>query len=254
MPAASCRCIERGMRWEQPLSCARRAGRARPLAHRRLRLWRGLRGSARAVDADRRTLAAARQRCRHGRAHQGAGDVLRRTRPARHSPSADGRASARQRRQHGLPRRSAAPAAVISCRAGWRRADPMSISSSGSRAAPSRRCSSAMAAARACSASASNGPRPRREARGAMAARSARPSLPQAIERQMASAVDAHRPRLPNQGPRLRRFPGRVTARPCCSRSIRGPAPRSTYSTAAQRRFYASMCDAVKRASLPPAD
>ena len=176
----------------------------------RLRLWRGLRGSAGAVDADRRTLAAARQRRRHGDAHQGPGDASspRSTgsafpiqRPSREPPAQRARAGSPRSRRRRRQSYRAEPA-------GDEQAADRLFPASGSRAAPSRRCSSAMAAiARVLGFSEQwTAPSPRSPFRYGGAVRPA--SLPADVARRMASAVIGGRPRLRDQGPRLRRFPG----------------------------------------------
>ena len=71
------------------LSRASGTRRQRSLPHSRCRLRVRPRGSHRIAAADRKALAAARHRRRHGRAPQGAGGFLRDARPSRHRPSAD---------------------------------------------------------------------------------------------------------------------------------------------------------------------
>ena len=197
-------------------------------------------------------LAAARQRRGDGRAAQGAGELLRRARPARHSASC-----ARRRERPGkgagwLAKREggAGGSHIVPSRL-KRDARATSITRSASRAARSRRCSSPMAATRACSASASNGRRRRRAAPSAMAARCAPPRCrktwrggwPQRSER-VARCFKI-------VGLASRRLPGRRRRRRFCSRSIRVPAPRSIFSTAAQQPLLASHLDAILDGQAP---
>ena len=223
---------------------------ARPLAHRRLRLWRGLRGSPALLSRSPSTgRCSATMQPRS--APQIAKDLLRRTRPAGHCASCnqqrtsgETRALARQenRRRRRQPYR-AEPARERGARCLFPKA--------GRSAARSRRCSSPMATPRACSASANNGPRPDPAALGAMAAPCVRPSLAPAMARQMTCRRRgiAHALQI-RVSPRPIFWCGET---PFCPRSIRVPAPRSTFSTAAPNAASAA-CISMRsaRGKLPP--
>ena len=116
--------------------------------------------------------------------------------------------------------------------------------------ARSRRCSSPMDGARACLASASNGRRRPRAARFVMAARCGPPLSGQAWRGRWPQP--SRRSPGPSRSWALPRptFWWMATTR-CCSRSIRVPAPRSTFSTAAPNPLMRLHLEAIREGRLP---
>ena len=177
MPAASSWRHRARHRVGEPVPRARRARRAAgPSPILGFVYGAGFEDRPELLALHRRALAAARQRCRDGRTRSRPGDLLRRARPPRHCPSRDRQRAARQNRRAGW--RSAIGGAggshIVPSRLAKRRRRCLLP---GARRGPRRvgAVRRQWQRRRACSASASNGPRRPRAAPGAMAARFARP-------------------------------------------------------------------------------